>query len=271
MKEHALAIAAQGKNPIEKLNRLREYLQALILRSLHESEAFTHLSFVGGTALRFLHGLPRFSEDLDFSWEAPASSPNYQPQQWLAKLKRDMAFANFDVSITWSEKNIVHNGWVNIVGLLKEVGLSGHAEQKLSVKIEIDTRPPPGATLVRTVVNKHVLLALQHHDLPSLMAGKIHALCCRPYTKGRDWYDLLWYRSQRPPLSPNLTFLQNSLEQTQSPAWQAAQWSTKLEQKMQQLEWPHLIKDVAPFLENPEEQALLTPEFISQAIRSNRV
>jgi len=46
---------------------VREYLQARILEFLQENGAFTNWVFVGGTALRFLYSMPRFSEDLDFS------------------------------------------------------------------------------------------------------------------------------------------------------------------------------------------------------------
>ena len=67
MKEQALALARSAADPGQSLNRMREYLQALVLRSLYESEAFRPLAFLGGTALRFLYDLPRFSEDLDFS------------------------------------------------------------------------------------------------------------------------------------------------------------------------------------------------------------
>ena len=67
MIDQALALAREQEDPGLALNLLREYLQSLVLRSLHESEAFRALAFVGGTALRFLHGLPRFSQDLDFS------------------------------------------------------------------------------------------------------------------------------------------------------------------------------------------------------------
>ena len=72
MKEEAIAIAGEESDPSRRLNVLREYLQACILRSLHESEGFVQLSFVGGTALRFLYNLPRFSEDLDFTLEKSA-------------------------------------------------------------------------------------------------------------------------------------------------------------------------------------------------------
>jgi predicted nucleotidyltransferase component of viral defense system len=267
VKEHALAIARDAKNPTQKLNHLREYLQALILRSLYEMEAFASLSFVGGTALRFLYGLPRFSEDLDFCLESGAT---YAPEKWLAKLKRNLQFAGFDVSLSWNEKNIVHNGWVSITDLLQEAGLSLQATQKLSIKIEIDTRPPAGAILERRALNKYFLLALQHHDLSSLMAGKIHAICSRPYPKGRDWYDLLWYRTQMPPVLPNLTLLQHALDQTHPTPWQAGHWRNELISKLHTLDWKLVVKDVAPFLERPEDEAILTRAFVEKAIKESQ-
>ena len=90
MRDHAIELAQNVGSPADKLNILREYLQAFVMRSLHESEAFTCLSFVGGTALRFAFDLPRFSEGLDFSLENPTG---YDPLQWLKKLKRDMTLS----------------------------------------------------------------------------------------------------------------------------------------------------------------------------------
>lgn len=263
MKEQALAIVAQAKNPNDKLNLLREYLQAFILRSLHESEAFSCLSFVGGTALRFLYNLPRFSEDLDFSLE---SRSDYKPGDWLKKLKRDMEFADFNVEVSWGEKAIVHKGWVKVSSLLNEVGL-GQPSQKISVKIEVDTRPPPGALLEKKIVNRHFLFAIQHYDLPSMMAGKIHALCSRQYLKGRDWYDLLWYRSQRPPIQPNLQFLQKGINQMEKQPWLAFTWQERLLGQLQRLDLVGLVKDVEPFLERPDDKKLLTREFLAQIIK----
>src|SRR3990170_8483704 len=88
-------------------------------------------------------------------------------------------------------------------------------EQKLSIKVEIDTRPPGGSISERRVITRHTIFSIQHYDLASLMAGKIHALVTRRYAKGRDWYDLVWYRGHRPPQEPNLVLLQNALDQTE--------------------------------------------------------
>ena len=258
MKEEALAIVHDVVSPAQKLNLLREYLQAFTMRSLHESEAFLCLSFVGGTALRFLFDLPRFSEDLDFSLE---NAEGYEPVKWMEKLKRDLSFAGFNSTISWNDRKTVHTGWVRTADLLHEIGLSTMPEQKLSIKIEIDTRPPKGAVDVRAVVNRHMVFAIRHHDLSSLMAGKIHVLATRSYVKGRDWYDLLWYRGRRPPVEPNLILLQNALTQTEGQRiFDVEDWRSYLVHKLHVLDQKSLIADVRAFLERPQEAELLTVE-----------
>jgi len=81
----------------------------------------------------------------------------------------------------------VQVAWVRTAHLLAEAGLSGHARQNLSVKVEIDIRPPAGAAIQRTLVTRHFTFVVSHYDLPSLFAGKLHALLTRGYPKGRDW------------------------------------------------------------------------------------
>ncbi len=260
MKDEALALAADAPDATQRLNLLREYLQALALRSLHESEAFVNLAFVGGTALRFLYALPRFSEDLDFSL---LEGTGYDPEAWMKKLKRDLSLAGFKVRVTWNGRSTVHKAWIRVAELLHEAGLAGVPQQNLSVKLEIDTRPPPGHIAARTIITRHRLLALRHDDLPSLMAGKIHALLTRPYPKGRDWYDLAWYRGQRPPVEPNLALLHNALEQTSgTSADTAARWKVALRGRIDGLDMRALANDVRPFLEHPEEAKLLVPEHL---------
>lgn len=257
MKEQLLNIVQSKTDPTLKLNIAREYLQALVLKSFHESEAFQSISFVGGTALRFLFGLPRFSEDLDFSVE---NKKKYDFEKWLQKLKRDLEFANFQANVTWQSSNVVNSSWIKVSHLLKEMNLSDMASQNLSIKIEIDTNPPLGAQLKKTTLNKYFLMAIQVYDLPSLMAGKIHALCTRKYIKGRDWYDLLWYRSQTPPVKPNLLLLQNALGQTLELPWEAKNWQEILREKIENLDDKIIKKDVERFLERPEEASLLNKE-----------
>ncbi len=267
MKAECLELAAKESDPGRRLNVLREYAQSMALFSLHQSEAFANLSFVGGTALRFLFGLPRFSEDLDFSLE---SAEAYEPTKWLRKLKRDLEFMGFAPEITWNEKRIVHTGWIKFSGLLKEAGLGALPAQKLSIKLEIDSKPPSGAKTETKVVRIHRLMALRHHTLPCLMAGKIRAILTRPFAKGRDWYDLMWYLSSRPPTQPDIAFLQASLAQgPQVLSHDGNEWKKLLREKLSGQKAGALLKDVAPFLENPGEGEFLNPEHLKQVLRDS--
>ncbi|MFV1994850.1 MAG: nucleotidyl transferase AbiEii/AbiGii toxin family protein, partial [Verrucomicrobiales bacterium] len=130
MKEEALSIIEAVADPAQKLNILREYVQSQALRSLHESEAFVNLSFVGGTALRFVYNLPRFSEDLDFALD---HHHGYTPEAWMKKLKTDLSRAGFDTSVSWNERATVHKAWIKIAGLLSDAGLAVMRNQKLSI------------------------------------------------------------------------------------------------------------------------------------------
>ena len=258
MKEQALALVRGITEPGQALNRMREYLQTLVLRSLHEREAFRPLAFVGGTALRFLHGLPRFSEDMDFSL---VSAEGYAGKKWMAKVKRDLELAGFEPQVTWNDRKVVHVGWVRLPGILRDAGLSAMPEEKLAIKLEIDTRPPAGARCERRVVTRHVTFLLQHYDLPSLLAGKLHAAITRRYAKGRDWYDLMWHLSQRPPVAPNLPLLQNALDQTQGAGrHDARSWGMLVRERLGRIDMSAIAEDVRPFLERPEDAALLTRE-----------
>ena len=256
MRVEALQIAGACAEPGERLNVLREYLQAQVLRSLHESGAFTCLSFVGGTALRFVYNLRRFSEDLDFSVE---EAEGYTPQPWLARLDRSLRLAGYDATVTWNDRKTVNTAWIRFGGLLHKLDLAAQPLQKLAVKVEIDTRPPAGAVTERVVIQRHTMVALQHHDLPSMMAGKLHAIVTRPRTKGRDWYDLMWYLARVPPVLPNTTLLQNALEQTGAAAPDTP-WNRLVREAIDAADLDAARRDVAPFLEHPEEADWITPE-----------
>lgn len=265
MKEHLLTIARAAPDRGQALNVMREYLQAMVLRSFHDSEAFRSLAFVGGTALRFLHGLPRFSEDLDFSLVSP---DGYDAQAWMAKLKRDLALAGFEPEITWNDRKTVHTGWVRLRGLLHDAGLSPLVDEKLAIKVEVDTRPPNGGRCERQIVTRHLSFLLQYHDRPSLMAGKVHALLTRRYAKGRDWYDIVWYLSQRPAVAPNLALLQNALDQTQAvDRIDARQWLQEVRNRLLRTDIKALADDVGPFLERPGDAALISRENLLGLLR----
>jgi len=248
-------------------NLAREFLQAQILAVLQRAGAMVPLAFQGGTALRFLYSIRRHSEGLDFALERPGAG--YDFRGYLEAIQAALARDGYDADLARvSDQRAVHSAFVRFPGLLHELGLSGHRDEALSVKLEVDTRPPSGAVLETTVVRRHVLLRIQHHDRASLLAGKLHAILQRPYPKGRDFYDLIWYLSDRAWPSPNLVLLNDALAQTGGPRAPLSEtsWVTAVRARLRSVRWEVLAADVRPLLESAEDRALLTRQTITSLL-----
>ena len=266
MKEYLHSLVAAVPNPLQARNQAREYLQALILQSLQRSGAMVSLAFLGGTALRFLYDSLRYSEDLDFSLEG--NPRPYDFRKYIDDIRRDLEAQGYAITLKISDQKTVHNAFVRFPGLPFELGLSPHQDEVLAVKVEVDTHPPQGAVVETTLVRRHVLLNIQHHDRASLLAGKLHALLQRPYLKGRDLYDLIWYLSDPNWPAPNLVLLNNALAQT---GWSggvvtADTWRRTLREHLEHISWKQALADVEPFLISPEEVALLTSENLARLL-----
>ena len=260
MKDFLARLVEQSDSPLKARNAMREYLQARVLACLQREGAMVPLAFHGGAALRFLHGLPRHSEDLDFALEGNPAT--YDLRKYGHAIEAEFQREGYELELRLTDNRVVQNGWIRFRGLLYELGLSGQRDQVFSLKLEVDTRPPHGAGLATTVVRRHVILQLHHHDRPSLLAGKLHAFLQRSFTKGRDLYDLLWYLSDPDWPDPNLTLLNNALLQT---GWKGQtltehNWRAILSQRVKELEWRSVREDVAPFLERIQELDILTRE-----------
>jgi len=267
MKDYALQLASSRTGHDEKLNCLREYLQAYILRILFDDGFFGYSAFVGGTALRFLYRIPRFSEDLDFSVIGKILYP-FEPG--MLRLKRELNISGYDVTIKYNDSKTVQYAMIGFIGVMFEAGISPHRNQKLSIKIDIDTRPPEGAVPVTHIGDIFFPMAYVTYDLPSLFAGKLHALLCRNYLKGRDFFDLGWYLSRWPDLTPNIILLQNALQQT---GWEESlpsedNWRIRLYKVVESADWEMVRKDVTPFLVRPADLNIFTRENVLQLLSS---
>ena len=260
MKEHLKQLVSETDNVLAGRNLAREVLQADILSSLQRMGAFVAIAFHGGTALRFLYGIPRFSEDLDFSLEGSAAVYNFE--KYLKAVQRDLQAAGYQVEISLRVDRVVHSAFVRFPGLPYELKLSPHQNETLSIKLEIDSNPPEGVTLATSLVRRHQLLQFYHHDKASLLAGKLHAILQRSYPKGRDFYDLLWYLSDPDLPEPNLTLLNNALAQTDwaGPLLVIDNWRAVIMDRLEEVDWARVLADVRPFLAQPTEIDLLTLE-----------
>jgi len=271
MKERLRALVAAAPGDAERRAVVREYLQAHILHSLQDGGAFRVWAFCGGTALRFLYAIPRYSEDLDFSLAAPDANPNFAPL--ISRVEAAFRAEGYAVSLKPAGKRAVASAFVRLPGLLHELDLSPRPTQTLSIKVEVDTNPPAGAGLETTLVRRHFTLNLLHHDRASLLAGKLHALLSRPYTKGRDLYDLLWYLSDPAWPAPNLPFLNAALAQThyRGRPLTAASWARRVGARLRAVDWTIARRDVLPFLERPAEIELLSLKHLAALLKRREV
>ena len=249
MKSFLLDIIKNESDVNLKINIMREYLQLYALRCIQDKGYFSKIAFVGGTALRFLFNLPRFSEDLDFSL---IDVDGYDFNKLLKHLKSHFEFAGYNVQLSFNEKKNVHNTFLKFSDILFEAGLSSRKEHNISIKLEIDTNPPDGANIKNSILNKYFPINFNHYDLQSLFAGKLHAILTRQYTKGRDYFDLFWYLSKYKNLLPNYLLLNNALKQTNSIYDNINSFNFKkiICSKIESQNWETIKKDISPFIED---------------------
>ena len=247
-----------ANNQTQGLNWMREYLHARILAALQEQGAMIPLAFHGGTALRFLFQLPRYSEDIDFSLELPQKKYNFQST--LDSISKQLILEGYPIKVKFNDQKTVQHAFLVFPGLLYELGLSPHVDQNFSIKLEVDMRPPPGAVLAISLIRyRELFLNIQHHDKASLLARKVHAVLQRKNLKGRDIFDLVWYLSDRSWPVPNFRMLNHALEQS---GWDgapltASNWKTTLYYRLSESDIKRASEDVRPFLARSADQAYL--------------
>jgi predicted nucleotidyltransferase component of viral defense system len=266
MKDYLLELVSAVEGDNKKLNIMREYLQSYILRILFEKKFFQHCAFVGGTALRFIHELPRFSQDLDFSLVNDKDFSFYDLAEFL---KKKLSSSGYMVNLKSSKEKTVLSAMIKFRQLLFEAGLSPLEARNFSVKIEIDSNPPQGANLENKIINKYFPLSFTAYNLSSLFAGKIHALLTRKYTKGRDFFDLGWYLSKWENINPNIELLSNALKQTN---WESDfptldNWRDFLYKVVEKTNWDLVKKDVENFLERSLDLKIFNKENILKLIK----
>src|SRR3989344_2821933 len=202
--------AAAFPSELEKWNFCREYLQLVVLRSIFNSPMGAALVFQGGTCLRICHHLKRYSEDLDFSLEN--RGVHYSFKALHAGILKDLSRLGFEAGGKCSEDKVVQKAFVRVGGLPQRLGFALPANQKLAIKVTVDARPPRhGVRETHFVSRMSEFFPVLKYDLPTLFAGKVLAVLLRPYERGRDFYDLLWFLTQRVP--GNLAYFQSGFAQ----------------------------------------------------------
>jgi predicted nucleotidyltransferase component of viral defense system len=254
---------------------LREILQEITLVGLWRGKFFEHAAFYGGTALRILHGLDRFSEDLDFtlldgkrpfSWRAFEHHVTDELLSYGFKVsfQEKQKSMESDVQSTFLKTNTHHA----LLQIQADPAMSRafHPEALIRIKVEIDSNPLLGYDLESVYLREPLPVYIRALNEPSLFAGKVNAALYRAWkklVKGRDWYDLTWFLRRNIPLNPR--YLQACMDSHQDTkmgeSFTEELVKEALKARLQTLDLHAAKEDVLPFLKDPTQLDLWSIEF----------
>jgi predicted nucleotidyltransferase component of viral defense system len=255
------------KTPLDWLQATRELVQEIILLGFWRGGFFEHAAFYGGTTLRI------------FSLDAPHDS--IRLEHMLSYLELELSAWGFSFESEPQLKQgkraiesafVKGNTRINLLNIEApdEISQNFPANQKISVKLELDTNPPPFA---KTEVKTHLMptpYQVRLYDLPSLFAGKLHAILFRDSknrVKGRDFYDLIWFVARRTPV--NLPHLEARIRQSGDPTINNLDLTSLhnlLHDRFSLIDFAAAANEVRPFLRDARELDLWTRRFFQQLV-----
>jgi predicted nucleotidyltransferase component of viral defense system len=249
----------QCKSALEEEQALREITQEVALAALARSNFFKFAAFHGGTCLRIFYSMNRFSEDFYFLLKE--RNENFSLQPYLKDLSDELLAYGYQLEVVDRSKadSAVKKAFIKDSSIGKVLQLNhlraDRSMRKIRIKLEIDTNPPEGSGYEIKYLDFPFVSSATVQDLPSLFAGKIHAMLCREYAKGRDWYDFIWYTSRSVHI--NYQFLASALKQ-QGP-WRGQElqidkeWCLKtLRDRICSLDWQEAKDDIKRFIQQKE-------------------
>lgn len=259
---------------------LREIFQELALLGLWRGRFFECAAFYGGTALRLLHGIDRFSEDMDFTLLKRDDAFDFSA--YTPFIEKELTAWGFPVRVMAREKtaeSAIESAFLKADTREQMILIDAPASlykkvpknRKIKIKVEVDTRPPDGMTTETGFLLQPIPFSVKTGDLPSMFAGKLHALLFRKWkqrVKGRDWYDWVWFVSRRVPV--NAFHLTERMRQTGH--WSKDRTITReelhalLNRRLDESTVRSALRDVRPFLKNPDAVAAWSVDFFKTVI-----
>lgn len=263
------------RTSVDYTNALREIMQEIVLLGLWRSKFFEAAAFYGGTSLRVLHGLDRFSEDMDFS--LLAATPDFDLGAYGRALEKELLAFGFTVSVQRKEKARPSAGQsaflkadtyreVLVVATDEEIVRAIPRGRLLKIRLEVDTNPPGGFATESRFLLQPIPFSVRTFTPPCLFAGKMHAVLCRHWqsrVKGRDWYDFVWFVAKGIPL--DLGHLAARMRQSGHLANDSVLtedlFRERLRQRTDDLEVTSARQDVAPYVKDADAISVWSHEF----------
>ncbi len=268
------------QNEAETLAAMREIMQEIALAGLSRTDFFQKAAFYGGTALRILYGLDRFSEDMDFSLLEP--DPAFSLEPYFTAIVAEFEGLGMTVSLREKQKAVttaIESAFLKSETLWQELVLEDIVQQAgirsnktIRIKLEVD-RKPPGDFLTEEKLLLHPFsFYVKCFDRPCLFAGKMHALLFRKWktrVKGRDWYDLEWYIKKGIPL--DVTHFLSRARDTGD--WNEAHISPQqilelLHRKIETVSFEQVKDDVVRFIKDDTQLRIWSPAYFKDLVEN---
>ena len=276
-----MLIKYQCRSQQDYINALKEIFQEIALLGLWRAKFFERAAFYGGSALRILYGLDRFSEDLDFS--LLKKTPDFDLTPYNKAVTKELAAFGFAASVETKNKQLqsnIESAFIKadskkqllVIEAPQEVVKNIHHMQTIKIKMEVDINPPGLFSTETKFLLNPIPFSLRSFIKSDLFAGKIHALLCRPWVirvKGRDWYDFVWYLSQNVPV--NLLHLKERMIQSQ--VWDRKKILNKnilielLMQKIHETDFNKAKNDISPFIKKSSSIEIWSKDFFKDVLK----
>jgi predicted nucleotidyltransferase component of viral defense system len=263
-------------------NALKEIIQEMTLAGLARANFFDKAAFYGGTALRIFHGLPRFSEDLDFT--LLNQQPDFSLKTYFKSVTETLNSFGLQVEFEEVDKKVstdIESAFLKAntkthflrIEAGKKFAEKIQGNKKITIKFEVDTTPAIGFETEVKVLPPPITASVRVLKISSLFGGKMHAILFRNWqrrVKGRDFYDLLWYLGQNIPI--HLEYLENKMRDGKK--WLEPRKMNQddvlkiLEQKINTIDLKNAAQDVASFIQDPAEVSGWSKELFLAAAKN---
>jgi predicted nucleotidyltransferase component of viral defense system len=250
-------------------NALHEVMQQIALAGLYRGGFFEYAAFYGGTCLRIFHQLQRFSEDMDFSLLQP--NKEFMLENYFQPIINEFTALGREVVINKKEKKNQSN--IESAFLKDDTAiynLQFRTERSVKIKIELDINPPLGFLTESKLLLLPYSFMTRCYTMPSLYAGKMHALLFRKWNtrvKGRDWYDFEWYVKNNIRL--DFSHLCERIRQFESQGFEQMSpesFKKMLKEKISNTNMDMVKADVKPFLKDSGQLEIWSTDYFSQLV-----
>ena len=223
---------------------LKEYIELLALEHLSQSPFAPNLVFIGGTSLRLVHGIDRFSEDLDFDCKHLSAEGFVGMTDSLVEYLR-LQGLKVELRDKENPKLTAYRRNIYFPELLFDMNLTGHREERFLMKIEAQDQGVVYAPQTMMVNRCGFFFPVTVPAKETLLAMKLSALLAR--AKGRDFYDTIFLWQQT---SPDYDFLRQRNGITS-----ASELKNALMEKLEHTNLALKQKDFEHLLFNPSRSA----------------